>query len=38
MYNASTPPALAGSIYIVTSNQGALGALGATGTVTATLR
>ncbi len=37
-YNASTPPALAGSIYIVTTNQGALGALGATGMVTATLQ
>jgi hypothetical protein len=37
-YKTSTPPALAGSIYIVTTDQGAFGDLGATGTVTATLR
>jgi hypothetical protein len=37
-YSKSTPPALAGSIYIVTTDQGPLGDLGATGTVTATLQ
>jgi hypothetical protein len=38
IYAASTPPALNGTIYIVTSNQGALGVLGATGMVTAKLQ
>ncbi len=38
MYRRTTPPALAGSITIVTTDQGALGDLGAMGTVTATLQ